>query len=119
MMGLNDPVLARGCGNKRGPIGHACFDRDYFFRIAPDILLPRATPKSWTIDLRGLDRELNRPGNWDNTIFRRLFSDPEFRKRYRLVRLFRRGSEWAVHGYFRTDFLLPLLGRESFEVSVP
>jgi hypothetical protein len=119
MMGLNDPILARGCENKRGPLGHACFDRDYFFRLSPDILLPRATPRAWTVDLRALDRELNRAGNWDNTIFRGIFADKEFRSRYRLVRLFRRGSPWAVHGYFRTEFLLPLLAERSFEVVVP
>jgi hypothetical protein len=119
MMGLNDPILARGCEDKRGPLGHACFDRDYFFRLSPDILLPRATPRAWVVDLRALDRELNRPGNWDNTIFRGIFADPEFRNRYRLVRLSRRGSPWAVHGYFRTEFLLPLLAERSFEVAVP
>lgn len=119
MMGLNDPVLASSCKNKRGPLGHACFDRDYFFLVAPDALLPRATLRSEWVDLAALDRELRRPGNWDNTIFRDLFADREFRERYRLARVFRRESSVAAHGYFRADFLLRLLEDPSFQVSVP
>ena len=116
MMGLNDPEVAKSCKNKTGPIGHACFDRNRFFALAPDALLPRAIERTAPLDLAALDRELRRNGNWDNTIFHGLFSDPEFRSKYRLVKVLRRTSSWAAYGYFSVPFLFELAAHPDFQL---
>jgi arabinofuranosyltransferase len=108
LMGLNDPVLAHSCADKRGPTGHACFDRDRFYVLLPDALLPRATPRDQQVNLAGLDAEFRRYGNWDNVIFRDLFSELHFREQYRMARISRPDNPWAVHGYFSVPYLLTL-----------
>jgi hypothetical protein len=106
MMGLNDPVLARRCRNKVGPTGHACFDRERFYELLPDALLPRAASKRENVDLREVDAALKRPENWDNVIFRNLFNEEEFTAQYRMVRLVPDEGEFTVYGYFSVRFLL-------------
>ena len=79
-------------------------------------MLPRAIERTAPLDLAALDRELRRNGNWDNTIFHGLFSDPEFRSKYRLVKVLRRTSSWAAYGYFSVPFLFELAAHPDFQL---
>jgi len=118
MMGLNDSITAHRCSQRSGPIGHACFDRERFFELLPDALLPRGVAAGKLVDLARVEAQLNNPRGWDYTIFRGLFADPAFRSRYRLVRVTRRGVAASAYGYFSVPFLMQLSADPTFELEV-
>jgi hypothetical protein len=119
MMGLNDPVLAHRCQDKVGPTGHACFERERFYELQPDALLPRAIAKATELNLMELDWTLRRPGNWDNRIFRDLFNEPLFREQYRMARIVPAQGPWSVYGYFSVRYLLDLVQDPHFQLVFP
>ncbi len=43
LMGLNNPRMAHAPGDRRGFKNHAAFNRDVFFAIAPDLVIPAET----------------------------------------------------------------------------
>jgi arabinofuranosyltransferase len=119
LMGLNQPELARSCGRRRGPKAHACFDADIFFQLSPEALLPRALPQHTPVTACATHLRLARKGNWDNTIFRGIFTEPRFLDAYVLATVRRAGvNDVEAQGYFRRDFVSHLARDSSYRVSV-
>lgn len=118
LMGLNEPSLARTCAGRSGPKGHACFDVETFFQLAPEALLPRIVGVARTGAACPHHLSVSRRSGWDYLIFRGLFAHPRFLDEYAIATVRRSGAEPTAHGYFRREFLAKLRGDPSFQVQV-
>lgn len=119
LMGLNEPSLARTCAERSGPKGHACFDVETFFRLAPDAFLPRIVGVARTQAACANHLSVSRRAGWDFLIFRGLFAEPRFLDAYALATVRRAGlSDSTAVGYFSRAFLARLQRDPSFQVQV-
>jgi arabinofuranosyltransferase len=119
LMGLNERSLAESCAGRKGPKGHACFDLDTFYRLAPEALLPRAVPAGAAGDVCRRHLGITRQGSWDAVIFRDVFKQTRFLNEYALARVRRLGvADVEAQGYFRRTFLDQLSHAPEFAVAV-
>ena len=109
MMGLNNVRMAHADSIKTGPKGHQSFNKDVFYELAPDLLMPRAVPAGIPVDLAGSVHYFMIPGSWDNEIFKGIFNDPKFRSTYTFAWLANSARpEYTCYGYFKNTYLAKL-----------
>lgn len=90
LMGLNSTEMAHAPGNRGGYKNHTGFNRDVFYRWAPDILLCGDSEE------------------FDSLVLNGLHEDAQFRINYLKCTLHRNGAE--LNAWFRNDFLMSLPG---------
>jgi arabinofuranosyltransferase len=114
LMGLNLVEMAHEPGSRVGIKNHAAFNKNVFWRLQPDIMLPqtelseRRIPNyeampSYAIFLKGLP------------------SDPDFQGRYRPAAVRRKGRPGDVFiiGIYRRDYLRDLVASGVYDVFSP
>jgi arabinofuranosyltransferase len=82
LLGLNDVRMAHADRIKDGPKDHQSFNRNVFFQLAPDALMPWTMPDGSAPNLLGRTLYFTDPNNWDNVILKNIFNDPLFKTTY-------------------------------------
>ncbi len=90
LLGLNFVEMAHSSGDRKGDQGHAAFDKDVFYRNAPDIMLPHKL--GWSRVFKGC-KELVDGGSFQSVVLDRLPVSPEFVAHYKLVKIVCDGNE--------------------------
>lgn len=118
MMGLNNTLMAHANTIKEGPKGHESFDKNTFYKLAPEILMAQ-TFKTNLINLQQANDYYTNPSMWDNIIFKNIFNDSSFKERYQLAEVINKYyPEYGCVGYFRKDYLHYLNNQSKFRVQV-
>jgi hypothetical protein len=106
MMGLNDTRMAHADAVKSGPKGHQSFNKDVFYAVAPDVLMPRAAGVAEPVSLASVSGSYTNPAGWDNLIFKGLYNDAAFQSRYVLALVWNSAHpEYKCYGYFNRTYL--------------
>lgn len=115
MVGLNLASMAHADKIKVGPKGHASFNENVFYALAPDILLPWAVPSGTPVDLEARKANLQSPGSFDYAVFHDIFNKQPFKALYVLA-LVRNPADpdEVVYGCFRKTYLNELTTRRGF-----
>ena len=117
LLGLNDIRIAHADKIKTGPKGHASFDLKLFDDISPDIFQPWVVPTSATLDLQTRKYQNLQPGDFDNEIFKGLFSEQQFRSTYILAAVRNPADPADVAcGYFRKAYLDDLIKKRGLQL---
>jgi arabinofuranosyltransferase len=80
LMGLNNILMGHSAGDRTGIKNHAAFNKDVFYKLNPDILLPSNVAnfkEAKTQYYNMLDEN-----NFDNQAMKNIFNDEDFRKLY-------------------------------------
>jgi hypothetical protein len=118
LMGLNLKKMAMADAVKTGPRAHAAFNKEVFYRISPDILMPTTIPAEQPVVLKRVVAYYCNPLNWDNRIFKNIFNDDAFKKRYTLAEIKNsREPRYACYGFFSNAFLERLRGDASYAIA--
>ena len=118
LMGLNNVRMAHADAIKTGPKGHQSFNKDVFYQLAPDMLMPRAAPAGFPVNLAAVQRYYTDPGSWDNQIFKGLFNDDRFRSTYTFALLTDMSQPgYVCYGYFSKAYLLRLSTNKDIRLS--
>jgi hypothetical protein len=116
MLGLNLPKLAHADKIKVGPKAHQSFNKRVFFELSPEILMPTAEPAGAAISLDDVNSYYCNIGSWDNLIYKDLFNDTEFRKKYTLALASNSAKpEYICYGFFRNDYLEKLSKQPNYK----
>ena len=110
-MGLNFTPMAHHGGDKKGERGHASFNKSVFWQYATDLVEPTLCPQS-----RPLENQTNDPDHWLYKIYQQLFSDAEFKQRYKYVGIKSPLSNAWVCTYIQVGLLESLRQQESIEL---
>ncbi len=117
LMGLNDPRMAHADKIKTGPKGHQSFNKDVFYSLAPDILLPETVLPTYAIHLNTVDTFYRDPDGFENQAFKNIFADPQFRAAYSLVAMRNIAvPAFVCYGYFRNTYLTALTATGQYVV---
>jgi hypothetical protein len=105
LMGLNNSVIGRSRGDRKGFKAHAAFERELFFAVEPDVLWDPDWDSGCVRDLQGHhDRHEFR---WLDDMLEGVLSDPRFVANYRYGQIGLRASPQGpcVRGFLRLDFI--------------
>ena len=103
LMGLNNILMGHSSGDRKGIKNHAAFNKDVFYKLRPDILLPESTDgfKEATIKYFNL-LDVN---NFDNQAMKNIFNDGEFRNLYSPVFIFDKKNKTGFFAFSDTKFI--------------
>jgi hypothetical protein len=80
LMGLNNILMGHSPGDRKGIKNHAAFNKDVFYQLNPDILLP--VPVS-NLKEAGIQYScLLDSNNFENQAMKNIFNDTDFQKSY-------------------------------------
>jgi len=80
LMGLNNTEMAHSSGNRNGVKNHAAFSKVIFYKLKPDIVLPKYI--SSLNDAKHEYFDLLKNNNFENMALKNIFNDNEFLKYY-------------------------------------
>ncbi|MCX6060329.1 MAG: hypothetical protein NTW69_19560 [Chloroflexi bacterium] len=112
LMGLNNLLMAHNNGNRIGVKNHASFEKETFYRLQPDIVVPELVfTEGWQYNERTLRQ------SWNNKkTLKGLYNDPRFLNLYVFAKIDQKESETdkALIGWFRKDYLNKLDASSDF-----
>jgi len=103
LMGLNNILMGHSAGDRKGIKNHAAFDKDVFYKLKPDILLPESVDslKEATIKYFNLlDKD-----NFDNQAMKNIFNDDTFQKLYSPVFITDKKKNTGYFAFAGVDFM--------------
>ncbi|MES2881048.1 MAG: hypothetical protein V4676_02790, partial [Bacteroidota bacterium] len=80
LMGLNNIEMGHSAGDRKGLKNHAAFNKDVFYNMNPDLLLPH-TVSNETVAKKRL-AEMQGPFNFENIAMKNIFNDTTFKQKY-------------------------------------
>jgi len=83
LMGLNNTLMGHSKGDRRGIKNHAAFNKEVFYRLQPDMLLPKVVNNE--AEARSYYEELEDESNFSNQALRHIFYDSTFTSMYHPV----------------------------------
>jgi len=83
LMGLNNTLMGHSKGDRRGIKNHAAFNKAVFYRLQPDMLLPKVVNNE--AEARSYYEELEDESNFSNQALRHIFYDSTFTSMYHPV----------------------------------
>ena len=104
MLGLNNVSMAHANPVKTGIKNHASFDKECFYKLAPDIF---ASTNFYT-DTAGFVLIEKNPmyyDLWFGALYKFIFNDERFRNNYFPVFIFKQGEKKILHTYANKNFL--------------
>lgn len=108
LMGLNNLSMAHADPVKVGIKNHAAFDKQTFYKLAPDISLIT----NFVQNTANLNSKKNTEGwfneEWFEKIYKGIFNDTEFRENYFLVFIYKKEDKSCLHTYANKKFLAGL-----------
>jgi arabinofuranosyltransferase len=117
LMGLNDTRMAHADPVKSGPKGHESFNKQVFYALSPDILMPVAVTQGTNIQLAAIDVLYGSPASFDNQIYKNIFVDARFQSLYQLALVQNpQHPESIAYGYFRRAYLNQLVSQGALKL---
>jgi arabinofuranosyltransferase len=89
LMGLNNTAMGHSKGERIGIKNHAAFNKEVFYQLNPELLLPRPVVDS--AEARSLYLGSLQATNFDNKALKNIFADAEFQQRFQPAYLERNG----------------------------
>lgn len=80
LMGLNNTLMGHSSGDRMGIKNHAAFNKDVFYQLNPDILLPRPVQDETAAIL--LNTNLLNTNNFENQALKNIVNDARFVETY-------------------------------------
>jgi len=119
LMGLNNTSLAHAGTVKQGPKGHQSFNKDVFYQLSPDLLMPVVRHGFDTNRQHRVHNYYTNQASWDNLIFKNIFNDPAFKKQYSLV-LIQNINEpgYSCEAYANNNYLNKLSQQKNFKITI-
>ncbi len=113
LMGLNLVEMAHEPGKREGIKNHAAFSNEVFYRLLPDMVLPRL---AFSPRLSPADAEVR----WYALVLKGLLAEQDFLDRYTAAALRPSGRPEApfVIAYYRNDYLEGLIESPNYEIRV-
>ena len=90
LMGLNNTIMGHSPGNRVGVKNHAAFNKDIFYQLDADLLLPKLVDNESAA--RNRYAELRSTDNFDNKAMKNIFNDSLFHQHYQPVMISRSGK---------------------------
>ena len=114
LMGLNNTLMGHSPGDRKGIKNHAAFNKDVFYQLNPDILLPENINniKEAEIKYCGL-LDVN---NFDNQAMKNIFNDADFKKFYSPVFIADRKNSANFFAFVNNNFINSLKRISDLEV---
>jgi len=105
LMGLNNSVIGRSRGDRKGFKAHAAFERQLFFAVEPEVLWDADWDSRCVQDLQG--HHDGHGFRWLDDMLEGVLSDPGFLAEYRYGQIGLRSSPHGpcVRGFLRLDFI--------------
>jgi hypothetical protein len=103
LMGLNNISMGHSPGDRKGIKNHAAFNKDVFYKLKPDILLPESVDglKEATIKYFNLlDKN-----NFDNQAMKDIFNDDTFQRVYSPVFINDKKNNTGYFAFAGVDFI--------------
>ncbi|HEX5154990.1 MAG TPA: hypothetical protein VFW07_26275 [Parafilimonas sp.] len=103
LMGLNNILMGHSPGDRKGIKNHAAFNKDIFYKLKPDILLPAICD-----DLKKATNvyfSLRDENNFDNLAMKNIFNDEEFQKLYIPVFITDKKNNISYSAFAGVDFI--------------
>lgn len=80
LMGLNNTLMGHSPGDRKGIKNHAAFNKDVFYKLNPDVILPSYVKDSNEANIQYFNMlNLN---NFDNEAMKNIFNDARFQQAY-------------------------------------
>jgi arabinofuranosyltransferase len=83
LMGLNNTLMGHSPGERMGIKNHAAFNKEIFYRLQPELLLPRTIEGEKEALLQYVD--LLNLNNFENRAMKNIFNDTAFQNQYKPV----------------------------------
>ena len=90
LMGLNNIIMGHSPGNRVGVKNHAAFNKDIFYQLDADLLMPKLVADESAA--RNRYTELRSTDNFDNKAMKNIFNDSLFHQHYQPVMISRSGK---------------------------
>jgi arabinofuranosyltransferase len=104
LMGLNNTLMGHSKGDRIGIKNHAAFNKDVFYQLHPDILLPKKLMKPSDALLTYSEYLL--PGNFENQVMKNIFNDSLFMQSYHPVIIQKNGRQLSFFAFVNSNFLI-------------
>ena len=103
LMGLNNILMGHSAGDRKGIKNHAAFNKDVFYKLNPDILLPSnaADFKEAGIQYYNMLSE----NNFDNQAMKNIFNDEGFKKLYSPVFILNKTNRRGIFVFADANFI--------------
>jgi len=103
LMGLNNILMGHSPGDRKGIKNHAAFNKNVFYKLNPDLLLPANARnfKEATIEYFNL-LDVN---NFDNEAMKNIFNDDAFKKVYTPVFISNRKNNTSLFAFVNANFM--------------
>jgi arabinofuranosyltransferase len=103
LMGLNNILMGHSAGDRKGIKNHAAFNKDVFYKLNPDMILPANAGnfKEATIAYYNLLDE----NNFDNQAMKNIFNDDDFKKLYAPVFIFDKTNNAGIFAFADMNFI--------------
>jgi arabinofuranosyltransferase len=111
LMGLNNIIMGHSPGNRVGVKNHAAFNKDIFYQLDADLLLPKLVADESAA--RNRYAELRSTDNFDNKAMKNIFNDSLFHQHYQPVMISRSGKHVFA---FSNNKQLEKMKKENLEV---
>lgn len=112
LMGLNDTLMAHSSGDRKGFKNHAAFNKEVFYKLKPDLLLPKKV-NSYR-DAYVFYVEVQNQSGFYNKAMKNIFNDSAFIKAYQPVVISQNNKK--IFCFTRKDFLNQLTSSSQLSV---
>jgi hypothetical protein len=117
VLGLNSTPFAHADAIKIGYKGHQSFNKRVLLALEPDIFIPLSVMETMPVDLAQVHAHFIRTDTWDSLVFKNIFNDVDFKKRYVLTAVNnRQHPAYQCYGYFSRSYLMKLRQNKNFKI---
>ncbi len=102
LMGLNNTMMGHSTGDRTGIKNHAAFNKDVFYRMRPEMLLPRTLAREKDAIL--IYADFLHEFNFENLAMKHIFNDTIFQQQYVPVMLRKRSGSQPFFAFARNDY---------------
>lgn len=103
LLGLNNTTMAHATREKVGLKNHAAFNKDAFYKIAPDLI--GCVPLQDTTNYVMAENTPHFNQNFENNVLKRIFLDSPFIRLYTPVIITEEGKRGGVFSYVHKNYL--------------
>jgi hypothetical protein len=103
LMGLNNTLMGHSPGERMGIKNHAAFNKEIFYRLQPELLLPRTIEGEREALMQYAD--LLNVNNFENKAMKNIFNDPSFQNQYKPVLVTNKDTGKHIFSFISTGML--------------
>lgn len=116
LMGLNNIAMGHSPGDRKGIKNHAAFNKDVFYALKPDVLLPQVVAGLHEAHIAYFG--LIDANNFDNQAMKNIFNDAAFQKLYQPVYLLDIKNNTGYFLFAGIDFIDRIKNNADYKISI-